>query len=54
MIPTLFSPEHVAIMRDELQVGIDRAGDGKTLDDVEIAPSVQVYVGDDARRRRAT
>ncbi len=25
VIPTLFSPEHVAIMRDELQVGIDRA-----------------------------
>ena len=52
VIPTLFSPEHVAIMRDELQVGIDRAGNGKTLDDVEIAPSVQVYVGEDAAAAR--
>ena len=47
MIPTLFSPEHVSVMRDELQKGVERAGGGKTLGDVEIAPQVQVYVGDD-------
>ncbi len=52
VIPTLFSPEHVAIMRDELQAGVDRAGGAKTLADVEIAPSVQVYVGDDAAAAR--
>jgi F420-dependent oxidoreductase-like protein len=52
VIPTLFSPEHVAIMREELQIGVDRAGNGKTLDDVEIAPSVQVYVGEDADTAR--
>lgn len=52
VIPTLFSPEHVAIMRQELEVGVDRAGGGKTLADVEIAPSVQVYVGDDAQAAR--
>ena len=52
VIPTLFSPEHVSVMRDELQVGVERAGGGKTLDDVEIAPSVQVYVGDDAEAAR--
>jgi len=52
VIPTLFSPEHVAIMRDELQIGVDRAGEGKSLDDVEIAPSVQVYVGEDAAAAR--
>ncbi len=47
VIPTLFSPEHVKVIRDELQAGVDRAGNGKTIDDVEIAPTVQVYVGDD-------
>jgi F420-dependent oxidoreductase-like protein len=47
VIPTLFSPEHVAVMREELQAGVDRAGGGKTVDDVEIAPQVQVYIGDD-------
>ncbi|MEA2302794.1 MAG: hypothetical protein QOH43_74 [Solirubrobacteraceae bacterium] len=47
VIPTLFSPEHVAVMRAELQAGVDRAGGGKTIDDVEIAPQVQVYIGDD-------
>jgi F420-dependent oxidoreductase-like protein len=47
VMPTLFSPEHVSVMRDELQTGVDRAANGKTLDDVEMAPSVQVYVGDD-------
>ena len=34
VIPTLFSPEHVAVMRDELQIGVDRAGNGKTLADI--------------------
>jgi F420-dependent oxidoreductase-like protein len=51
VIPTLFSPEHVAVMRDELAIGVARA-EGKTLDDVEIAPSVQVYVGDDWEQAR--
>ena len=46
VIPTLFSPEHVAVMRDELQIGVDRAGNGKTLADIDIAPTVQVYVSD--------
>jgi F420-dependent oxidoreductase-like protein len=52
VIPTLFSPEHVAVMREELQAGVDRAGGGKTLDDVEVAPQVQVYVGDDLAAAR--
>ena len=30
VIPTLFSPEHVTVMREELQAGVERAGDGKT------------------------
>ena len=55
VIPTLFSPEHVSVMRDELQIGVDRAGNGKTLADIDIAPTVQVYVSDnmeDARIRQ--
>ena len=52
VIPTLFSPEHVSVMRDELQQGVERAGAGKTLDDVEIAPQVQVYIGDDVDAAR--
>jgi F420-dependent oxidoreductase-like protein len=52
VIPTLFSPEHVGVIREELQIGVDRAGNGKTLDDVAIAPTVQVFVGDDMQEAR--
>ncbi len=52
VIPTLFSPEHVAVIRDEIQIGVDRAGNGKTIDDVAIAPQVQVFVGDDMAEAR--
>ncbi len=47
IVPTMFSPEHVSVMREEMQIGIDRATDGRTIEDVEIAPTVQVYVGED-------
>ncbi|CAB4923163.1 unannotated protein [freshwater metagenome] len=47
ILPTLFSPEHVALVRRELEVGVARAGDGKRLEDVEIVPTVQTYVGED-------
>ena len=47
VIPTLFSPEHVAVMRQEIEAGVARAENGKTVADVEIAPQVQVYVGED-------
>ncbi len=52
VIPTLFSPEHVAVMRDELQIGVDRAGNGKTLADIDIAPTVQVYISDNLEDAR--
>ncbi len=52
VIPTLFSPEHVSVMRDELQIGVDRAGNGKTLADIDIAPTVQVYVSDNMEDAR--
>ncbi len=52
VIPTLFSPEHVDVMRDELQIGVDAAGNGKTLDDIDIAPTVQACVTDDVEGAR--
>ena len=52
VIPTLFSPEHVSIMRGELEKGVERAGGGKTLADVDIAPTVQAYVSDDIETAR--
>lgn len=52
VIPTLFSPGHVSVMRSELEKGIERAGGGKTLADVEIAPTVQAYVSDDLEAAR--
>ena len=51
VIPTLFSPEHVAVMRQEIEAGVARTP-GKTVADVEIAPAVQVYVGDDWKAAR--
>ena len=52
IIPTLFSPEHVKVIRDEVQAGVDRAAHEKTTADVEIAPQVQVYVSDDHAKAR--
>lgn len=52
VIPTLFSPEHVRVIRDEIQIGVDLAANGKTIDDVEIAPQVQVFIGDDVEAAR--
>jgi len=51
VIPTMFSPEHVEVMREDLEIGVGRA-DGKTMADVEIAPSVQAYVGEDRTEAR--
>lgn len=44
-IPTLFAPEHVAEFRTYLQEGADRVG--KSLDDFDVAPTVNVLVTDD-------
>jgi F420-dependent oxidoreductase-like protein len=51
-IPTLFSPEHVAEFRPLLEEGFARAGDGKGVDDFDIAPTVSVMVSDDAAAAR--
>ena len=44
-LPTFFSPENVGEFRELLQAGADRAG--RTLDDFDIAPTVQVFISDD-------
>ena len=51
VIPTMFSPDHVSVMREDLAAGVART-EGKAIEDVEIAPSVQVYVGDDQTEAR--
>jgi F420-dependent oxidoreductase-like protein len=52
VIPTMFSPEHASVMREEIQTGVERAGNGKTIDDVEMAPGVSTYIGDDLEMGR--
>lgn len=49
-IPTLFSPEHVTTFRALLQEGADRAG--RSLEDFDIAPTVNAYVSDDREAAR--
>ena len=49
-IPTLFSPEHVSELRPLLEEGAQRSG--KSLDDFDIAPTVNVFVTDDLERAR--
>src|SRR3954447_5846582 len=49
-IPTFFSPEHVAEFRERLEEGASRGG--RTLDDFDIAPTVQVAIDDDVDRAR--
>src|SRR6476661_3126846 len=51
-IPTLFSPEHVGEFRPLLEEGFARAGGGKSLDDFDIAPTVNVNVTDDVASAR--
>jgi F420-dependent oxidoreductase-like protein len=50
-IPTLFSPEHVGEFRPLLEEGFEKAG-GKSFDDFDIAPSVNVFVSDDLESAR--
>jgi F420-dependent oxidoreductase-like protein len=51
-IPTLFSPEHVGEIRPLLEEGFARAGGGKSFEDFEIAPTVNVFVSDDRESAR--
>ncbi|HTP19821.1 MAG TPA: LLM class F420-dependent oxidoreductase [Solirubrobacteraceae bacterium] len=49
-LPIFFSPEHVSEVRRLLEAGAARAG--RSLDDFEMAPSVQTYVSDDREAAR--
>ncbi len=49
-IPTFFSPEHVGEFRELLSEGAETAG--KTLDDFDMAPMVNVAIDDDLDRAR--
>src|SRR3954447_8419538 len=49
-LPTFFSPEHVAQFRPRLEEGASRAG--RSLDGFDIAPNVQVHVGEDREAAR--
>src|SRR5438034_8584540 len=49
-IPTLFSPDHIDLFRPDLEAGARAAG--RSLDSLEIAPSVCVLVDDDRARAR--
>jgi F420-dependent oxidoreductase-like protein len=49
-IPTFFSPEHVGLFREYLNEGAARSG--RSLDDLEIAPTVNAFVSDDLELAR--
>ena len=51
-LPTLFSPEHVAELRPLLEQGAARAGDGRSLEQFDIAPTVSAFVTDDRATAR--
>jgi F420-dependent oxidoreductase-like protein len=49
-IPTLLSPEHLPMLREPLEQGAAKAG--RTLDDFDIAPTVNVMITDDQEAAR--
>jgi F420-dependent oxidoreductase-like protein len=51
-IPYLFSPENIEEFRPLLEAGFEKAGNGKSPADFDIAPSVPVYVHDDLEAAR--
>ena len=51
-LPTLFSPEHVAEFHPLLEEGFDRAGNGKSFADFDIAPTVSAFVTEDRAAAR--
>jgi F420-dependent oxidoreductase-like protein len=51
-IPFLFAPEHIGEFRPLLEEGFAAAGDGKSFDAFDIAPSVSVFISDDVDSAR--
>jgi F420-dependent oxidoreductase-like protein len=49
-IPTLLSPEHLSELKQLLEEGASRSG--RSLEDFDIAPTVNVFVTDDLERGR--
>jgi F420-dependent oxidoreductase-like protein len=49
-IPTFFSPEHIGLFREHLSEGAARSG--RSLDDLDIAPTVNAFVSDDLELAR--
>ena len=49
-IPTFFSPEHVGLFREHLSEGAARSG--RSLEDLAIAPTVNVHISDDVELAR--
>jgi F420-dependent oxidoreductase-like protein len=49
-IPTLFSPEHIAVFEPHLKEGAARAG--RSLEGFDIAPTVNLCISDDVDRAR--
>ena len=46
-LPIYMSPEQTGLITKHVQEGIDKAGNGKTMADFDIAPYVRVAMGDD-------
>ena len=49
-IPTFFSPEHIGLFREHLSAGAERSG--RSLDDLAIAPTVNLHISDDLEMAR--
>ena len=49
---TCMNPERPEIIDDRLRAGFDKAGNGKSFDNFDVAPTVAVIMGDDLERCR--
>ena len=47
VFPIFMSPEKFQVIGQHLEKGFNRAGDGKSLDNFDVAPTVSVFMGDD-------
>jgi F420-dependent oxidoreductase-like protein len=51
-LPMMFNPDHLDEFRPLLEEGFEKAGNGKSYEDFELAPSVNVFLTDDVERAR--
>ena len=52
-LPVFFSPERMSVFTEHLDAGFRRAGGGKSLQRLDVAPTVPVVLGSDVDRCRA-